>query len=318
MSDLLTHSYPGHAYPDAHSISQQTAHHLRTYGTINSFISVPFLTRAESPEVWATYEKLFISCLETGDDESAHQCLEKLIARFGATNERIMGLRGLYQEAVAEGPPALEKVLKHYDDTLVADPANIPVTKRRIALLRSLGRISEAISALVALLEASPTDIESWAELSDLYLSQGLYPQAVYCVEEILLIAPNAWNIHARMGELLYLSTGNSTGLTVGKTLAESVRRFCRSTELCEGYLRGYYGLKLATDQLLNFFSRSLESTPVSSLDHGEPMMPSVEVVSQLNNKAVSALAEIIQRPDRGGLGEAEIGAVKKLLSAAA
>ncbi len=46
--------------------------------------------------------------------------------------------------------------------------------------------------------------------------------------------------------------------------------------------------------------------------------MPSVEVVSQLNNKAVSALAEIIQRPDRGGLGEAEIGAVKKLLSAAA
>jgi hypothetical protein len=125
MSDLLTHSYPGHAYPDAHSISQQTAHHLRTYGTINSFISVPFLTRAESPEVWATYEKLFISCLETGDDESAHQCLEKLIARFGATNERIMGLRGLYQEAVAEGPPALEKILKHYDDTLAADPANI-------------------------------------------------------------------------------------------------------------------------------------------------------------------------------------------------
>lgn len=53
----------------------------------------------------------------------------------------------------------------------------------------------EAISALVTLLEASPTDIEAWAELSDLYLSQGLYHQAVYCLEEILLLAPNAWNV---------------------------------------------------------------------------------------------------------------------------
>lgn len=62
-------------------------------------------------------------------------------------------------------------------------------------MLRSLSRVSEATSALVALLEASPTDIEAWAELSDLYVSQGLYPQAIYCLEEILLIAPNAWNV---------------------------------------------------------------------------------------------------------------------------
>lgn len=27
--------------------------------------------------------------------------------------------------------------------------------------------------------------------------------------------------------------------------LAESLRRFCRSIELCDDYLRGYYGLKL-------------------------------------------------------------------------
>lgn len=29
------------------------------------------------------------------------------------------------------------------------------------------------------------------------------------------------------------------------KLLAESLRRFCRSVELCDDYLRGYYGLKL-------------------------------------------------------------------------
>ena len=29
------------------------------------------------------------------------------------------------------------------------------------------------------------------------------------------------------------------------KHLAEALKRFCRSIELCDDYLRGYYGLKL-------------------------------------------------------------------------
>ena len=44
------------------------------------------------------------------------------------------------------------------------------------------------------LLEASPTDIEAWTELSDLCLSKDLYSQAEFCLDEVLLVAPNAWN----------------------------------------------------------------------------------------------------------------------------
>lgn len=51
-------------------------------------------------------------------------CLEKLIQRFGATNERVMGLRGLYQEAVADGVDALEKILQEYSEVLEGDSAN--------------------------------------------------------------------------------------------------------------------------------------------------------------------------------------------------
>lgn len=29
------------------------------------------------------------------------------------------------------------------------------------------------------------------------------------------------------------------------KHLAESLKRYCRSIELCDDYLRGYYGLKM-------------------------------------------------------------------------
>ena len=67
--------------------------------------------------------------------------------------------------------------------------------KRRIALLRGLNRSSDAVDALTELLESSPTDIEAWAELADLYFTQGLSHQAIFCLEEVLLVAPYAWNV---------------------------------------------------------------------------------------------------------------------------
>lgn len=53
----------------------------------------------------------------------------------------------------------------------------------------------DAISALVEFLEAVPTDAEAWCELADLYQSQGMSSQAIFCLEESLLITPNSWNV---------------------------------------------------------------------------------------------------------------------------
>lgn len=72
-----------------------------------------------------------------------------------------------------------------------------PITKRRIALLRTLGRPADAVSGLSALLDFCPVDAESWAELADIYSSQGMYAQAIYALEEVLVLAPNAWNVSA-------------------------------------------------------------------------------------------------------------------------
>ena len=60
-----------------------------------------------------------------------------------------------------------------------------------------MGRNSEAIDALIALLEPSPTDVEGWVELADLYYVDGLLSQAKYCLEEVLLTTPFAWNVSA-------------------------------------------------------------------------------------------------------------------------
>jgi len=106
-----------------------------------------------------------------------------------------MALKGIYEEAVAKNDQALEKILRSYEELLQYDPTNMPIRKRRIALLKSTSKTSEAISALTELLDFSPVDAEAWAELSELYYGQGAYQQAMFSLEEVLLIMPNAWNV---------------------------------------------------------------------------------------------------------------------------
>ncbi|KAJ6009789.1 hypothetical protein N7499_004810 [Penicillium canescens] len=212
---------------------------------------------ADTAEYYAQIEQLLLACLRTGDDQSAQACLNRLSFRFGPSNDRIMGLRGLFEEATAKDHSALEKCLQEYDQILSQSPVNVPILKRRVALLRSLNRSSDAISALIQLLDAIPTDAEAWCELADLYQSQGLSSQAIFSLEEALLIAPNSWNIHARLGELLYID---------GDALQRSVQHFSRSIELCDDYLRGFYGLTLASSRMLEKSDGSIPNKTLERL----------------------------------------------------
>lgn len=85
---------------------------------------LPFAT-SENPEQWIEYEQLFLVCLRTGDDKAAHLCLDRLTERFGPANERIMGLRGLYQEATAKDASTLEAILKEYQKILSGNAVNV-------------------------------------------------------------------------------------------------------------------------------------------------------------------------------------------------
>jgi ER membrane protein complex subunit 2 len=92
---------------------------------ISSNPVLSLLSAAETPDLWLTYENLLLSCLRTGDEATAHQCLERLIARFGEDNERIMALKGLTQEAAAVDNKGLETVLRGYEAILKENDANI-------------------------------------------------------------------------------------------------------------------------------------------------------------------------------------------------
>jgi len=223
-----------------------------------------------------------------------------------------MGLRGLLQEAVAEDDMGLSKVLQEYDNILSENPTIVPVAKRRIALLRTLSRSSEAISALVQLLAMSPIDAEAWAELSDMYLAENMYQQAIFCLEEVLLITPNAWNVHARLGEVLYMSTLSAIGSKdneIESALFQAVRRYSRSIELCDHYLRGYYGLKSVTDRLIA--SNDMYSEEIVQPGVGTGM--SISTIRNLNKKATEEISDIVHLSDTG-YNQAEVISAKELL----
>ena len=61
-----------------------------------------------------------------------------------------------------------------------------------------MGKHAEAIAGLNALLDFSPVDAEAWAELADIYVSQGLYSQAIFALEEVVVCQANSWNVRRR------------------------------------------------------------------------------------------------------------------------
>lgn len=99
------------------------------------------------------------------------------------------------------------------------------------------------------------------------------------------------------------------------KYLAESLKRFCRSIELCDDYLRGYYGLKLVTSKLLNEPSKYNKQK-----DSDDFSFPSTPTIERLAEKATQKLSEIVRHGtahEKGwtGYDETELTAAEELLS---
>lgn len=302
--EQVAHSSPSNAL----QLSQQAPQLLAKAPPSSSNFPLSLLNAPESSESWASHERLFYACLQAGDDKSAFLLLERLTARFGANNERVMGMRGLYQEAVAESEEDLRKVLQEYNKIL-SESMNIAIHKRRIALIRSLKQYDEAISLLVEFLEIYPTDAEAWCELADLYESQGLSSQAMFSLEEALINMPFAWNIHARLGEVAYLAARANDGSAASQQLlTDAIQRFSRSIELCDGYLRGYYGLYLATTKFLDLSvstNKKLEGDSISR-----------NTATKLRDMALSKLKNLVQK--RAGQPESDVIAAQALIDTVA
>lgn len=110
-------------------LAQEAPAFLRSQPATQPVFPLSLFSSPETPEKWINYEQLLLACLRTGDDKSAEVCLERLTTRFGPANERVMGLRGIFQEAVAEDKRALENILDEYEKVLNENPVNVVCTQ---------------------------------------------------------------------------------------------------------------------------------------------------------------------------------------------
>jgi hypothetical protein len=123
---------------------------------------------------------------------------------------------------------------------------------------------------------------------------------------------------HAHVATLHYLSTASNNPPSLN-SLALALKHFCRSVELNDSYLRGYYGLKLLTSKLNSVLSDSSSNKRNTQEDDNDIPLPSAATVKKLEEIATSKLAEIVRRyksgrKDWGGYDEAEIIAARELL----
>lgn len=118
---------PSHLSPaTALHLAQQAPKIIKNSpGSISTSALESLFSASETAELWTIYENLLLSCLRTGDDETAHLCLGRLINRFGDENERIMAFIGLLKEADAEDNATLQAILKEYETILEKNPTNI-------------------------------------------------------------------------------------------------------------------------------------------------------------------------------------------------
>lgn len=119
--------------------------------------------------------------------------------------------------------------------------------------------------------------------------------------------------MHARLAEVLYkaaqANAATATPQETARGYSESTRRYLRSIELCDNYLRGYYGLKLATKQLLEVLPNAKDAE--GSID--------LEKAELLNEISTIKLWDIVKQSSAGKSGwdgndKAEIIAARALL----
>lgn len=126
------------------------------------------------------------------------------------------------------------------------------------------------------------------------------------------------------MGEILYISSSSSNTNSASdpdriRTLVRALKSFCRSLELCDDYLRGFYGLHLVTSALQQDLTR-LGNSGIAKLPADEDFpVPSLQTVEKLKELATKKLAEIVRKSSAGekgweGYDEAEVIAARALL----
>lgn len=144
-------------------------------------------------------EQVFIAALDCGRIELGEDCIRLLAAEFPGSL-RVQKYKAMLLESLERYDDALDVL----ENIIKKDETNAAPRKRKIAILKAKGQVGEAIKELCDYLKKFMSDQEAWHELCSLYLADGEYSKASFCMEEVLLHNPYSHLIHQRLADIRY------------------------------------------------------------------------------------------------------------------
>lgn len=200
--------------------------------------------KVDSIELFDLYELQFYLLLLTNHDIEAKTCLDRINDQFASKrSQKIMVLRLMYFEATGD--------LKAAINALGNDPDEVKASRRLATFARNSKTNAEYIKSLNYYLNLQPSDLVSWAELADEYAKVSHYDKAIFCLKEVLLQEPHAYNIFYKVGLYLYYqylqefkeSDKKEKLLGALEPLEHARNAFLRSVEISESYVKSWVGI---------------------------------------------------------------------------
>ncbi|XP_049548674.1 ER membrane protein complex subunit 2-like [Anopheles darlingi] len=185
-------------------------------------------------------EQVIIAALDCNRIETAEHCVSVLSAEFPGSL-RIQKYRSMLLEALGRYDDALDEL----ESIIRKDETNAAPRKRKVAILKTQGRTAEAIKELCDYMKIFMSDQEGWHELCNLYLSEGEYAKAAFCMEELLLHNPHSHLIHQRLADIRY-TMGGLDNIEMARV------HYCKAAKLNVNNLRALYGLFLCAGHIMN------------------------------------------------------------------
>lgn len=188
---------------------------------------------------WPVLEQVLLAAIDLHDASLIKECLQKLDQEFPGS----LRVGRLKKMARLELRERYDEALAAYDELIKKDEANSLYYKRKIAILISQKKISDAIKEMCEYLKKFMNDHEAWLELADLYIQEQEYAKAAFCYEELIITNPHNHLYHERYAEILYtMGTLESLELSRGY--------FAQALKLHSSNMRALFGLYLSANQL--------------------------------------------------------------------
>ncbi|XP_026449913.1 ER membrane protein complex subunit 2-A-like [Papaver somniferum] len=190
-------------------------------------------------EEWTLYEQVAIAAMDCQRTDIAMDCVKVLQKKF-PESLRVGRLEGMLVEAKG----SYEDADNIYEGLLEDNPLDQVIHKRRIAMSKAQGNISEAITRLNKYLEIFMADHDAWRELAEIYVSLQMYKQAAFCYEELILCQPTVPLYHLAYADVLY---------TIGglENLQNAKKYYASTIDLTGGKnTRALYGICLSSSAI--------------------------------------------------------------------